>query len=202
MTRYQKFKKAEKAKTTLKGAKLPKGLNVTKTDFKIKKIVIREQIRDTTVIEDGAVIRTSNIKVCVIDLTTNDMPMVTEFKHFIWSGIVVKAATSQCDEPQRRSALFERAGHQSPARGKQTSGRHHTRHITVVSGRGERYTSRMLQSIEHGAGFTEHLDHHTVFQYDIIVFAMCDDAHSHSDPGGFTVHAGLFVVVHAGTGGG
>lgn len=63
MTRYKKFVKSEKAKTKLKGAKLPKGLNVTKTDFKIKKIVIREQIRDTSVIEDGAVIRSQNIKV-------------------------------------------------------------------------------------------------------------------------------------------
>lgn len=63
MTRYKKFVKSEKAKTKLKGAKLPKGLNVTKTDFKIKKIAIREQIRDITVIEDGAVIRVQNIKV-------------------------------------------------------------------------------------------------------------------------------------------
>lgn len=62
-SRHKKFVKSERAKTKLKGAKLPKGLNVTKTDFKIKKIVIREQIRDTSVIEDGAIIRTSNIKV-------------------------------------------------------------------------------------------------------------------------------------------
>lgn len=63
MTRYKKFVKSEKAKTKLKGAKLQKGLNITKTDFKIKKIVIREQIKDITVIEDGAVIRSQNIKV-------------------------------------------------------------------------------------------------------------------------------------------
>lgn len=63
MTRYKKFLKSEKAKTNLKGAKLAKGLNVTKTDFKIKKIAIREQIRDTTIIEDGTVIRVQNIKV-------------------------------------------------------------------------------------------------------------------------------------------
>lgn len=66
MTRHKKFIKSEKAKTKLKGAKLPKGLNVTKTDFKIKKIVIREQLKDsTTIIEDGSVIRNQNIKVCV-----------------------------------------------------------------------------------------------------------------------------------------
>lgn len=63
MSRHKKFVKSEKAKTKLKGAKLEKGLNITKTDFKIKKIVIREQIRDTTIIEDGAVVRSQNIKV-------------------------------------------------------------------------------------------------------------------------------------------
>lgn len=45
-TRYQKFLKSEKAKTKLKGKKeLPKGTNVTKTNFKVKKIVIQEQLK-------------------------------------------------------------------------------------------------------------------------------------------------------------
>lgn len=66
MTRHKKFLKSEKAKTKLKGAKLQKGLNVTKTDFKIKKIVIREQLKDSTIIEDGIVVRNQNIKVCTI----------------------------------------------------------------------------------------------------------------------------------------
>lgn len=45
-TRYQKFLKSEKSKTKLKGKKdLPKGTNVTKTNFKIKKIVIKEQLK-------------------------------------------------------------------------------------------------------------------------------------------------------------
>lgn len=49
---YKKFKKAEKAKIKLKaekdkkGAKLPKGTNVTKTDFKVRKIVIPEQLKE------------------------------------------------------------------------------------------------------------------------------------------------------------
>lgn len=63
MTRHKKFVKSEKAKTKLKGAKLPKGLNVTKTDFKIRKIIIREQIKDTTQTESGLIVRSSNIKV-------------------------------------------------------------------------------------------------------------------------------------------
>lgn len=63
MSRHRKFIKSEKTKTKLKGNKLAKGLNVTKTDFKIKKIIIREQIKDTTLIEDGAEIRSQNIKV-------------------------------------------------------------------------------------------------------------------------------------------
>ncbi|XP_075975516.1 testis-expressed protein 10 homolog [Anticarsia gemmatalis] len=45
-TRYQKFLKSEKSKTKLKSKKdLPKGTNVTKTNFKIKKIVIKEQLK-------------------------------------------------------------------------------------------------------------------------------------------------------------
>lgn len=45
-TRYQKFLKSERAKTKLKGKKeLPKGTNVTKTNFKVKKIVIQEQLK-------------------------------------------------------------------------------------------------------------------------------------------------------------
>lgn len=45
----RKFKKAEKSKiklkSSLKGAKLPKGTNVTKTNFKVRKIVIPDQIK-------------------------------------------------------------------------------------------------------------------------------------------------------------
>lgn len=63
MPKHKKFIKSEKAKIklNLKGAKLPKGLNVTKTDFKVKKIVIKEQITDTFN-ADGTVIRKQNIK--------------------------------------------------------------------------------------------------------------------------------------------
>lgn len=44
----QKFMKEEKAKVKLKakkGKQLPKGLNVTDTSFKVKQIVIREQLK-------------------------------------------------------------------------------------------------------------------------------------------------------------
>lgn len=46
-TRYQKFLKSEKSKTKLKSKikDLPKGTNVTKTNFKVKKIVIKEQLK-------------------------------------------------------------------------------------------------------------------------------------------------------------
>ncbi|CAK1555400.1 unnamed protein product [Leptosia nina] len=50
-TRHKKFLKAEKSKTKLKGKKdpeLPKGTNVTKTNFKVKKIVIKEQLKKHT----------------------------------------------------------------------------------------------------------------------------------------------------------
>lgn len=45
MTRHKKFLKSEKIRTKLKGSKLPKGLNVTKTEFKVRKIVIPDQLR-------------------------------------------------------------------------------------------------------------------------------------------------------------
>lgn len=45
-TRYQKFLKSEKAKTKLKSKKeLPKGTNVTKINFKVKKIILKEQLK-------------------------------------------------------------------------------------------------------------------------------------------------------------
>lgn len=45
-TRYQKFLKSEKSKTKLKSKSkdLPKGTNVTKTNFKVKKIVLKTQL--------------------------------------------------------------------------------------------------------------------------------------------------------------
>ncbi|XP_016985144.1 testis-expressed protein 10 homolog [Drosophila rhopaloa] len=45
---HKKNLRAEKAKVKLKGAKLPKGLNVTKTDFKVRKIEIREQLKESS----------------------------------------------------------------------------------------------------------------------------------------------------------
>ncbi|SPP88897.1 testis-expressed protein 10 homolog [Drosophila guanche] len=50
---HKKNLRAEKAKVKLKGAKLPKGLNVTKTDFKVRKIEIREQLKETSYTESG-----------------------------------------------------------------------------------------------------------------------------------------------------
>lgn len=45
-TRHQKFLKSEKAKVKLKAKKeLPKGTNDTKTNFKVKKIIIREHAK-------------------------------------------------------------------------------------------------------------------------------------------------------------
>ncbi|XP_065362774.1 testis-expressed protein 10 [Calliphora vicina] len=43
---HKKKLRAEKAKVKLKGAKLPKGLNITKTEFKVRKITIREQLKE------------------------------------------------------------------------------------------------------------------------------------------------------------
>ena len=47
-TGYRKFKKQENSKVKLKASKklLPKGQNVTDTNFKVKKIVIRDQVHE------------------------------------------------------------------------------------------------------------------------------------------------------------
>ncbi|XP_013103081.1 testis-expressed protein 10 [Stomoxys calcitrans] len=62
---HKKKLRAEKAKVKLKGAKLPKGLNVTKTEFKVRKITIREQLKESQ-FSDG--IRQTNIKECLSKL--------------------------------------------------------------------------------------------------------------------------------------
>ncbi|XP_075155020.1 testis-expressed protein 10 [Haematobia irritans] len=62
---HKKKLRAEKAKVKLKGAKLPKGLNVTKTEFKVRKITIREQLKESQY--DGG-IRQINVKECVAKL--------------------------------------------------------------------------------------------------------------------------------------
>lgn len=53
MGKLNKFLKSEKAKVKLKGTKLKPADNVTKTDFKIRKIVITEQLKNVQVKESG-----------------------------------------------------------------------------------------------------------------------------------------------------
>ncbi|XP_005185590.2 testis-expressed protein 10 [Musca domestica] len=62
---HKKKLRAEKAKVKLKGAKLPKGLNVTKTEFKVRKITIREQLKEAQFV-DG--IKQVNLKECLSKL--------------------------------------------------------------------------------------------------------------------------------------
>ncbi|XP_004535067.1 testis-expressed protein 10 homolog [Ceratitis capitata] len=47
MVSHKKKLRSEKAKVKLKATKLPKGLNVTKTEFKVRKITIREQLKES-----------------------------------------------------------------------------------------------------------------------------------------------------------
>ena len=61
--RHKKQLKSERAKVKLKGSKtkfLPKGQNVTNTNFKIKQIVIQEQLK---VKSSGKALDVKNIKV-------------------------------------------------------------------------------------------------------------------------------------------
>ncbi|XP_034490287.1 testis-expressed protein 10 [Drosophila innubila] len=59
---HKKNLRAEKAKVKLKGAKLPKGLNVTKTDFKVRKIEIRGQLTESSLISSNGQRRQLNLK--------------------------------------------------------------------------------------------------------------------------------------------
>ncbi|XP_055613243.1 testis-expressed protein 10 homolog [Uranotaenia lowii] len=65
----RKFKRAEKSKIKLKGAKLPKGTNVTKTNFKVRKIVLPDQIKQRN-LGDAAVLssRSLTVKDCLAKL--------------------------------------------------------------------------------------------------------------------------------------
>lgn len=53
MGNHKKFLKSEKAKIKLKGTKLKGPQNVTKTDFKVRKIIINEQLKNVQVTETG-----------------------------------------------------------------------------------------------------------------------------------------------------
>ncbi|XP_055531821.1 testis-expressed protein 10 homolog [Wyeomyia smithii] len=66
----RKFKKAEKNKIKLKGAKLPKGTNITKTNFKVRKIVLPDQIKQRN-LTDAAVLsnRSLTVKDCLAKLS-------------------------------------------------------------------------------------------------------------------------------------
>lgn len=46
MGKHKKFLRSEKAKVKLKGHKLKAAQNVTKTDFKVRKILIPEQLKN------------------------------------------------------------------------------------------------------------------------------------------------------------
>lgn len=63
---HKKNIRKEKAKVQLKGSKLAKGTNVTKADFKVRKIILKTQLNDT-----GAV-RKNNIKECITKLKHNN----------------------------------------------------------------------------------------------------------------------------------
>lgn len=146
MSRHKKFVKSEKAKTKLKGNKLAKGLNVTKTDFKIKKIIIREQIKDTTLIEDGAEIRSQNIKVSLKwrQCSTTQNFIFSKIPFYNLIGIVDETESPQCNQPKRRSSLSQRVGNKSSARGEQSFGRKNQRHLPAGTWHRERCATRML----------------------------------------------------------
>lgn len=75
--KHKRKLREEKSKTKLKGSKLPKGLNITKTDFKVRKIVIREQLKqlDTTEAHSS---KNLNVKDCITRLQHHNSSFRTE----------------------------------------------------------------------------------------------------------------------------
>lgn len=63
---HKKNIRKEKAKVQLKGSRLAKGTNVTKAEFKVRKIILKTQLNDT-----GAV-RKHNVKECITKLKHNN----------------------------------------------------------------------------------------------------------------------------------
>lgn len=83
---YKKKLRAEKAKVKLKGAKLPKGLNVTKTEFKVRKITLREQLKDTHFV-DGQ--RQINLKECLSKLKHHSANYRTESLRILRDAVAI-----------------------------------------------------------------------------------------------------------------
>lgn len=78
--RHQKNLKSEKAKVKLKTKKstkpLPKGLNVTDTTFKVKKIVIREQLKHH---EESEILSRRKLNVKVLFVKYSEFLLLTFF---------------------------------------------------------------------------------------------------------------------------
>jgi len=75
MGRHKKFLKSEKAKVKLKGNKLKGPQNVTKTDFKVRKIILTEQLKNVQQIESGER-KKHNIIDCLARLKNSTSPEV------------------------------------------------------------------------------------------------------------------------------
>lgn len=63
MGKHKKFLKSEKAKVKLKGNKLLAAQNVTKTDFKIRKIIIPDQLKNVQQLKDLGQVKHHNVVV-------------------------------------------------------------------------------------------------------------------------------------------
>lgn len=70
MGKHKKFLKSEKAKVKLKGNKLLAAQNVTKTDFKIRKIIIPDQLKNVQQLKDVGQIKHHNVVVSFVSTVT------------------------------------------------------------------------------------------------------------------------------------
>lgn len=83
MGKLKKFLKAEKAKVKLKGNKLKGPQNVTKTDFKVRKIIITEQLKNVQIKEAGTR-KTHSINDCLARLkNSSSAEVISNLKEII-----------------------------------------------------------------------------------------------------------------------
>lgn len=83
MGKHKKFLKSEKAKVKLKGNTLKGPQNVTKTDFKVRKIVITEQLKNVQVKQAGTR-KTHSINDCLARLkNSSSAEVISNLKEII-----------------------------------------------------------------------------------------------------------------------
>lgn len=118
MGKHKKFLKSEKSKVKLKGNKLKTAQNVTKTEFKVRKIVITEQLRN--VVKEGSegIRKKHNVNDCITRLShSTSVEAISNLKDIILyqkddflrnMELIIKTISNMClsiEKNDRRESL-------------------------------------------------------------------------------------------------